>query len=266
MTAVVPDRRQSVIAQTVAMSKRAILAVARQPSIVVPSLMFPLFFVALGTSSFSRAIDIPGFPEVDSFLDFALAGAIVQGILFGSTVSATALATDIENGFFDRLLATPTSRTSILVGRLAGAMAYGGAQTVVFVLVLLPFGLSVKSGPVGVAAMVVGGILVALAVGALMAAMAIRTGSSEAVQGAFPLLFVLLFFSSTFFPRETMQGFHRSIADVNPISFLAEGFRSLTIEPLSATALLEVLLVPLALSVLTLAIALRTLRARLAAM
>ena len=260
------DRHQSVVAQTVAMSRRAIMAVVRQPSIVIPSLLFPLFFVALGTASFSRAIAIPGFPEVDSFLDFALAGAIVQGILFGSTVSATALATDIENGFFDRLLATPSSRTSILVGRLAGGMAYGGFQTIVFIVILLPFGLSVKSGPIGVAAMVVGGVLVALAIGALMAALALKTGSSEAVQGAFPLLFILLFFSSTFFPRQTMQGFHQTIANLNPISFLAEGFRSLTIESLSATALAQVLLIPAAMAVATLALSLRMLRNRLAAM
>jgi ABC-2 type transport system permease protein len=259
------ERRQSLLAQTAAMSKRAILAVARQPSVVVPSLLFPLFFVALGTSAFSRAVNIPGFPQVDSFLDFALAGAIVQGILFGSTVSATALATDIENGFFDRLLATPTSRTSILVGRLAGAMAYGAFQTALFVVVLLPFGLEVKSGLIGVLLMIVGGLLVALAVGGLMAAMAIRTGSSEAVQGSFPLLFILLFFSSTFFPRETMRGAYRTIADLNPISYLAEGFRALTIEPLDAGAAAETVLIPLGLCVVTLTLALRTLRTRLAA-
>lgn len=265
MTAAI-ERHQSLLAQTTAMSKRAILAVARQPSVVVPSLLFPLFFVALGTSSFSRAIDIPGFPEVDSFLDFALAGAIVQGVLFGATVSATALATDIENGFFDRLLATPTSRTSILVGRLAGGMAFGGVQTVLFIVILVPFGLNVKSGPIGVAVMVLGGILVALAIGGIMSAMAIKTGSSEAVQGSFPLLFILLFFSSTFFPRETMRGYHQAIANVNPISFLAEGFRSLTIDSLNATAVAQVLLIPFGLAVLTLALALRTLRSRLAMM
>lgn len=262
----VDGRHQSLPAQTAALSRRAILAVARQPSVVVPSLIFPLFFVALGTSSFARAIDIPGFPQVDSFLDFALAGTIVQGILFGSTVSAAELATDIETGFFDRLLATPTSRTSILVGRLAGGMAFGAFQTLLFIALLLPFGLTIKSGVVGVAVMVVGGILVALAVGAVLAAMAIRTGSSEAVQGSFPLLFILLFFSSTFFPRETMRGAHKAIADVNPISFLAEGFRALTIEPLGVTAVAQVLLIPIALSVATLALALRALRTRLAAM
>lgn len=250
-------------ASTIALSRRSILAIARQPAIVIPSLIFPLFFVALGTSSFAQAIDIPGFPVVDSFLDFALAGAIVQGILFGSIVSATALATDIENGFFDRLLTTPTSRVGILVGRLAGGMTYGGFQTALFIVLLLPFGLSIKSGPVGLLVMIVGGVLAALAVGGLMSTVALRTGSSEAVQGAFPLLFVLLFFSSTFFPRETMSGLYRAIADVNPISYLAEGFRALTIEPLSLSAVAQTLLIPLALCVITLLLARRALTRRL---
>ena len=106
------ERRQSTVAQTAAMSKRAILAVVRQPSIVIPSLLFPLFFVALGTSSFSRAIDIPGFPEVDSFMQFVIATTILQGTLFGSVAAGAALATDIEGGFFDRLISSPVSRRS----------------------------------------------------------------------------------------------------------------------------------------------------------
>lgn len=258
-------RRKSLLAQTLAMSRRSVIALLRQPALIVPSLAFPLFFAALGTSSFSRAITIPGFPVVDSFLDFALAGAIVQGILFGSITSAAALATDIETGFFDRLLATPTSRVSILIGRLAGSMVFGAMQTLFFILVLLPFGLRIKSGPIGVVVMMIGGPLIALAIGALMSAMAIRTGSSEAVQGSFPLIFILLFFSSTFFPRETMHGAYGAIADYNPLSYLAEGFRSLTIESLNGAAVAQTLLIPLAMAVVTIALAMRTLTSRLAA-
>jgi len=267
------DRRQSAtahtfahtVAQTVAMSRRAIVELARQPAIVVPSIIFPLFFAALGSSSFAKAVNIPGFPEVDSFLDFALAGAIIQGILFGSTVSATALAVDIENGFFERLLVSPTSRVSILVGRLAGGMAFGAFQTAFFILALLPFGLSIKSGPIGVVVMMIGAVITALAIGGLMAAMALRTGSSEAVQGAFPLLFILLFFSSAFFPRETMNGFFQSIANVNPVSYIVEGFRSLTIDELTVGAVAQTILIPAGFAMLTLALAVLTLRWKVAA-
>jgi ABC-2 type transport system permease protein len=260
-----PERRQSFVAQTSAMSWRALLALWRQPALVIPSLVFPLFFAALGTSSFSRATSLPGFPQVDSFLDFALAGAIVQGILFGSVTSATALATDIENGFFDRLLASPTSRVSILLGRLAGAMAYGAIQTLFFTLVLLPFGLTVAAGAIGVVVMMLGGTLTALAVGALMSSMALRTGSSEAVQGAFPLLFIALFFSSAFFPRQTMDGIYAVIADLNPVSYLIEGFRDLVIDGLTWSAVARTVLIPAAFTVLTMMLALRSLSKRLAA-
>ncbi len=259
------ERRQSFVAQTAAMSQRAVLALWRQPAIVIPSLVFPLFFAALGASAFARAIELPGFPPVRSFLDFALAGTIVQGILFGSLTGATALATDIENGFFDRLLASPTSRLSILLGRLAGGMVYGAFQTAFFIAVLVPFGLVVEAGIVGIAVMLIGGVLTALAVGALMSAMAIRTGSSEAVQGSFPLLFILLFFSSAFFPRETMTGVYARFADLNPMSYLIEGFRDLTVDGLTASAVARTLLISAGLAVVTMAIALRSLRRKLRA-
>jgi ABC-2 type transport system permease protein len=265
IAALASERRTAILAQTWAMSKRAILALARQPTTVIPSLVFPLFFIALGTAAFGRAVKLPNFPKVDSFLDFALAGSIIQGVLFGSITSATALATDIETGFFDRLLASPTSRVSILVSRLAGAMAYAGLQTIVFIAALLPFGLSVRAGPLGVVVMIAGGMLTALAVGGLMSAMALRTGSSEAVQGSFPLLFILLFLSSAFFPRQTMNGTYKRIAGINPISHLVEGFRDLTIEGLSWSAVGRTLLISGAMAVLAIAIAMRSLRKRIAA-
>jgi ABC-2 type transport system permease protein len=247
------------------MSWRSMVAIARQPALVVPSLIFPLFFAALGTSSFSRATALPGFPKVDSFLDFALAGTIVQGVLFGSTVGASALATDIQTGFFDRLLASPVSRLSVLVGRLAGASLFGGAQAAMFTLILMPFGVTVRSGPVGFVVIVLSGALIGLAFGALLAAMALRTGSAEAVQGAFPLLFIVLFFSSAFFPRQTMSGIYARVADVNPVSYLVEGIRALVIDGLTLRAVVEALAVPAALAVATLALSIAALNARVRA-
>ena len=251
--------------QTVAMSKRSILALVRQPALVVPSMIFPLFFAALGTSSFGRAINLPGFPKVDSFLDFSLAGTIVQGVLFGSVQSGSALATDIENGFFYRLMAAPSSRLGILVGRLAGAAAYGASQTLFFSLLLLPFGMSIKGGPLGVLVMVVSGGLIAIAISGFMAAAALKTGSSEAVQGIFPLVFIMLFFSSAFFPRQTMSGAYKHIADFNPISHLIEGMRDICIDGLSSGAIARAILVPIAIMIVSFTVALRALAQRIAA-
>jgi ABC-2 type transport system permease protein len=219
--------------QTFALAKRSTLELFRQPALVVPSIVFPLFFSFLGNSSFGKTTSLPGFPKVNSYLQFQLAGTITQGVLFGSVTGAAALATDIENGFFDRLLASPTSRLSILFGRIAGSVLFGALETAVFVLVLLPFGA--------------------------------KTGSSEAVQGTFPLLFILLFFSSAFFPRETMSGTYKTIAGLNPISHLVEGLRALSLEGFSVSATARAILVPLAIAIFALYIASRQLNARLRA-
>jgi ABC-2 type transport system permease protein len=253
------------IRQTLALAKRSTLELFRQPALVVPSIVFPLFFSFLGNSSFGKTTSLPGFPKVNSYLQFQLAGTITQGVLFGSVTGAAALATDIENGFFDRLLASPTSRLSILFGRLAGSTLFGALETAVFVLVLLPFGADVSAGLPGIIAMVISGALIALAVGALMSSVALKTGSAEAVQGTFPLLFILLFFSSAFFPRETMSGIYKSIAGLNPISHLVEGLRALSLEGFSASATARAILVPLAIAIVALYIASRQLNARLRA-
>ncbi len=253
------------LSQTMAMSRRSITALIRQPALVVPSLVFPLFFAALGSSSFGRAVNLANFPKVDTFLDFSLAGTIIQGVLFGSVTGGAALATDIEQGFFDRLLATPTSRVSILLGRLAGAALFGAFQAFIFVSVLLPFGVSIRAGVAGFVVIVLCGALTAVAIGGFTAAMALKTGSAEAVQGSFPLLFIALFFSSAFFPRQTMSGAYKVVADINPVSHLVEGVRGLVIDGLTVRHVAAALLVPAAIGVVSISLALRTLYSRLAA-
>jgi ABC-2 type transport system permease protein len=258
--------RQLSIRQTIAMAKRSTIELARQPALIAPSMFFPIFFAVLSASSFSKTTSIPGFPKVESFMQFTLASTIVQGVLFGSVTGAAALATDIENGFFDRLLLAPTTRTGILLGRLAGSALFGFFQSAFFLAVLVPFDAPIAAGIPGALVMVLSGGIVSLAIGAIMSSVAIRTGSAEAVQGAFPLLFVLLFFSSAFFPRETMSGAYKRIADLNPISYLVEGLRALVLEGFTLSAVVRSLLVPTAICGAAILFALKELRRKLAAL
>ena len=255
----------SSVAQAAALARRAIVGLLRELPVLVPSLVFPLFFAALGSSSFSRATQLPGFPHVRSFLDFSLAATIVQGVIFGSVQGGSALAVDIELGFFERLLASPVSRTSIIVGRLGGAAALGAAQATVFTLILLPFGVRIEGGVAGFFLLAVAGATIALAFGGFMTAMAIKTGSAEAVQGSFPLVFVSLFLSSAFFPRQTMHGWFHTVANINPVSHLVEGCRALIISGLSAGAIARAIGIPLLIAVVSITLSLFTLRQRLAA-
>jgi ABC-2 type transport system permease protein len=91
-------------------------------------------------------------------------------------------------------------------------------------------GAHVAAGPEGVLVLFALASLVSLAFGALGTAIALRTGSSEAVQGMFPLFFVALFLSSLNLPRNLIEtDWFRWIATVNPVTYLIEGIRSLLI-------------------------------------
>ena len=221
MTAAVP-----VIRQTAALAWRSIVTTMRLPQAWFPALFFPLVLMAIFTASFGGAPGtIPGFPPVRSFLDFAVSGAIIQGVLIGGTTAGAAFATDIEGGFFDRLVASPTSRTSILTGRLGASITLGVGQALLFIAVAAIFGARVDGGLIGILVVVVIASLFAAAVGGLGVFLAIRTGSGEAVQGMFPLFFALLFFSSAFFPLDTMVGWYHDVAALNPITYLVESMR-----------------------------------------
>ncbi len=215
--------------QSAQLSRRAIASVIRQPQVIFPSMFFPLFFAALNSAAFDQVTGAQASfaAQFDSFLDFLLPATVLQGVLFGSTQAGTEMANDIEIGFFDRLLASPVSRTSILVGRLAGGATLGAAQAVFFTIVLTIFGARPQGGPGGLAVLVVTSALLAVGIGGLGVTLGIRTGSAEAVQGSFPLIFVLMFTSSAFFPREFMTGWYETLATYNPISWILEAERDL---------------------------------------
>ncbi len=215
------------ILQTTALARRSIKSTFRFPQAWFPSLFFPLVLMAIFTASFGRSIDfIPGFPKVNGFLSFAVTGAIVQGVLISAVGAGAFFAGDIEGGFFDRLVSSPASRSAILVSRLCASVVLAAGQATFFLVIAVIFGATVKGGVLGALIVIVLAALLAVPIGGLGVLLALRTGSAEAVQGMFPLFFALMFFSSTFFPRETMTGWFKVVADLNPISHLVEGMRA----------------------------------------
>lgn len=249
---------------TLLLAGRALRTAKRQPFAWFPSLFFPLILMAIFTGSFGAATQLPGFPPVRGFLDFAVSGAILQGVLIGGTSAGAAFATDLEGGFLDRLIASPVSRTAILTGRLVGSMAQGVIQALLFVGIAVAFGARMAHPVAGLFLMLLFAALLAAAVAGLGVMLALRTGSSEAVQGTFPLFFILLFFSSAFFPRETMPGLFKTIADWNPVSHIVEGMRAQVIGGDWARPTLVGLALCLALIVLTVGASQRALARRLA--
>jgi ABC-2 type transport system permease protein len=219
------------------LARRSVVRTVRQPAQIVPALVFPLFLLAVNSSGLARATSLPGFPT-SNYLTFALAVPFMQGALFAAMNAGTDLARDVESGFFNRLALTPLRGVGLLAGMLGGAVALGIVQAITFLLVGVAAGAGFAAGPGGALVILALSIVMSVGFGALGAFVALRTGSAEAVQGMFPLFFVLLFISSMALPRPLIQiDWFRSVATYNPVSYLIEGIRSLLVDGWNAQAL-----------------------------
>jgi ABC-type multidrug transport system permease subunit len=208
-----------------ALGRRSIRQTFRRPQLIAPIVVFPTILLAIQTGGAGSATNLPGFPPVDSFLQFMLAGAMMQSLMLAGNSGAIALAVDIEMGFTDRLFAAPISRFSVVLGRLAGTAALGTLSAIWFLAIGLIFGAHIEEGILGALIAIVLVTLSSLAFGALTAAAALRSGSASVVQGFFPLIFVILFLSTAFFPQTLMVEPAKSIAEYNPLSFIVDGIR-----------------------------------------
>jgi ABC-2 type transport system permease protein len=217
------------LSNTALLVRRSVVRTLRQPSALVFAFMFPLILLAVNASGLNAASQIPGFPT-DSYITFALAVPFVQGALFAANNAGTYFAEDIESGFLARLSLTPLTRPGLLAGQLAGVIALGLLQAIVFLSVGEAAGAGFAAGIPGVFVLIALSMVITLAFGTLGAYTALRTGSGEAVQGMFPIFFVALFLSSMALPRNVIEiDWFRTIATYNPVSYLLEAIRSLLI-------------------------------------
>jgi len=244
-------------------ARRSVRRTLRQPALIVPTIVFPLFLMAVNASGLAAATKLPGFPT-DNYLSFTLSVCFMQGALFAATTAGAELATDIETGFLNRLAMTPLRGVAVLVGQLAGAVLVSLLASIVYLAVGLAAGADLEAGPGGVLVLLALATLIGVAFGAVGLWMALATGSAEAVQGLFPLMFVVFFLSSINLPRNLIEtDWFRAIATYNPVSYLIEGIRSLVITGWDSEALLLGFGMAIGLSALAFYGAGRALRTRL---
>jgi ABC-2 type transport system permease protein len=246
-----------------ALGARSVKQTFRRPQLLSPIVVFPTLLLAVQVGGAGRAVDLPAFPQVHGFLDFMLAGAMLQSVLLAANSGGIALAVDIEMGFTDRLLAAPVPRFAIVLGRLLGTAALGAFAAVWFIAIGLIFGAHIEQGVLGVLLVIALVTASAVAFGGLGAAIALRTGKASVVQGLFPLVFVILFLSSAFFPANLILEPAKAIATVNPVSLIVEGVRDPVISSLTTSALAKALLAILGVAALSTWLSSRALRYRL---
>src|SRR5438876_12324668 len=218
------------LVQAAALGTRAVVRPGRQPANVIFPLIFPMLLFAVNAGGLKAETRLPGFPT-DSFVAFALAIPFVQGALLATINANVEFARDIQTGFLNRLALTPVRGIVLLVGQLGGLITIAVVQAVFYLVVAVAFGIRLETGLGGAAMILLLEVAIALGFAALGSWAALRTGSTEAVQGLFPVFFVFLFLSSMNMPRNLIQtDWFRWVATINPVSYLIEAVRSLVIQ------------------------------------
>jgi len=237
---------------------RELRNVLRAPDVLIPSLLIPVFiyFVTIGM--------FQGFAEqfgIDSFPAFLLPVAVLFAVHNGS--AGQNLVTDIDAGYFDKLLTTPIRRSALLIGSMVGDLVRIVLQTCLVVGVALLVSPLPPTGWAGIAVLLILGVSWGAAFAAIGYSVALRTGSPQATQSTFMLFFPFVFLSPAFAPREAMNDLMATAMALNPLTHVLEAMRSLVIDGWDASTLLIAVAVIVAFGVCTFALLIAALRARL---
>jgi ABC-2 type transport system permease protein len=217
------------VLQAATLARRAVIRTARQPANIVFPLIFPILLFAVNSGGLRAETKLPGFPT-DSFVAFAIAVPFIQGALLATVNANVEFARDIQTGFLNRLALTPVRGLVLLVGQLGGLLTIALVQAVFYLVVGYAFGVRLETGPAGWLMLLLLETVIALAFASFGTWAALRTGSTEAVQGLFPVFFVFLFLSSMNIPRNLIEtDWFRWVATANPVSYLVEAVRALVI-------------------------------------
>lgn len=210
----------------VSIAGRALRAIPRDTAAVVPPVFIALFFflVNIGTLEKLTESSIEGF----DFKAFMMATAILLGVTGVSR--APALVLDVQNGYFDRLLLTPVRRLAILLGHMVADVAVACALTIPIVITGFILGVRFEAGALGVLVFVLLAALWSLAFAGFGYAIALKTGNPAAVNTSFLLFFPFLFLTSSYVPRTQLTGWLDTVAAWNPVTYLLDGLRTLTME------------------------------------
>ncbi len=241
---------------------RALRESIRQPALEIGNVFIPMFFFAVTVGAIGNVAGRAF--GVSNYTAFQLPVAVLQAVAGASGSAGLGTVTDIERGYFDKLMLTPAPRLALVLGRLAADGIRVMALTTLIVVVGLIFGSGMKSGPLGVVVLVSMGGIFGLAYSGIGMALALKTGSAQAAQLAFLIFFPLVFLSPAFAPKEVFAPWLRTLATINPVTYIVEGMRDLVLTGWDAGSLAAAFGAIAGLGLFTMTLVLLALRSRTA--
>ncbi|MGH3330940.1 MAG: ABC transporter permease [Nocardioidaceae bacterium] len=236
---------------------RELRPVIRDPFSVLFGLIQPLFFLALFAPLLSSVSGL----GASSSLQWFVPGVVVMLCLFGTSTTGANLQFEMQTGSHERLLVTPLSRSSLMIGRALKEIVPTVAQAVVIVLATLLFGF--RADVVGVATGLVILAVFCVGLGALSYSLALACKNQEwmfwVVQQT--LLFPLLLLAGMLLPIDNGPGWLQALSRANPLTYVVDAERALFNGDFSSDTLVGGVLAALVMATLGLWVGTRSMRA-----
>ncbi len=203
-----------------ALVKRSTNELLRVPGAAIPGVLAPtIFFIGL-TSVFGELTDLRGF-GTDNYQSFLIPVSMLQGAGFTGAATGVNLARDIEQGWFDRLLASPAPRPALLAGLVFSA----SLRALVPAVVLLAVAFAIGASWPGFLGLLVA-FLAVMAMGTVAALYGCALALKFRTQSAAPLMqagmFVLVLMTTSYAPKNLLQPWLQTVSEINPLTQVLE--------------------------------------------
>jgi ABC-2 type transport system permease protein len=206
---------------------RTLHTVFTNPSLFIPSLVFPLFFFVAFAGGLSRVDNVPGFDFPYGYTAFQFVFVLLQSAAFGGVFTGLGNARDFETGFARRLLLAAPNRAGIVLGYAAAALIRWLVTAVLLTVVAFVAGMEIGGDGVDLGGLYALALVINLAAVLWAAGVAMRLRTMQAGPIMQMPVFLVLFFAPVYVPLSLLQGWIHAVATVNPLTRVLEAGRSL---------------------------------------
>ena len=206
---------------------RTLKNVATTPAILIPSIMFPLFFFTAFAGGLAQVADVSGFEYEPGYTAFQFCFVLIQSAAFGGVFTGFGIARDFENGFARRLLLASPNRSGIVLGYALAAAARWFVTATVLTIVALAVGMNVFGGALDVFGIYALALLINVAAILWASGVAMRFRTMQAGPVMQMPVFLILFFAPVYVPLPLLTGWIEVVATLNPFTYVLEAGRSM---------------------------------------
>jgi ABC-2 type transport system permease protein len=206
---------------------RTLHRVFTNPSLLIPSLVFPLFFFVAFAGGLSRVDNVPGFDFPSGYTAFQFVFVLLQSAAFGGVFTGFGIARDFETGFARRFLLAAPNRSGIVLGYAAAALVRWLVTAAVLTAVALIAGMEVGGDGVDLFGLYALALILNVAAVLWATGVAMRLRTEQAGPIMQMPVFLVLFFAPVYVPLSLLEGWIHALAAINPLTRVLEAGRSL---------------------------------------